>query len=201
MASALAVGSAQSIEYGERQTNDRQPPDKVMDAIGLKAGMVIGEVGAGRGRYTVHLAARVGPTGKVYANDIDAGGLAHIRDRCQKDGLTNVETILGRSDDPLLPAGELDMIIMVLTFHHLRQPVEMFKAMAPSLKPGGTVVVIDPDPVKDHDRGPESTSREEIEACAGAAGYELVRVETFLPRDNIFILRIKPAERPTSDPS
>ena len=115
--------------------------------------------------------------------------------------MDNVETILGRSDDPLLPAGELDMIFMVLTYHHLRQPVDMLKAMAPSLKPGATVVVVDPDPVKDHDRGPESTSREEIERDAAAAGYELVRVETFLPRDNIFILRVKPVRDSTSDPS
>lgn len=201
MAFVQLAGSAQTVEYGERQTNERQPPDKVMDAVGVKAGMTIGEVGAGRGRYTVHLAVRVGPSGKVYANDIDADGLAHIRERCQKDGLANVETILGRPDDPLFPAGKLDLIFMVLTYHHLRQPVDMLKAMAPSLKPGATVVVVDPDPVKDHDRGPESTSKEEIERDAAEAGYELVRVETFLPRDNIFILRVKPAKGPTSDPS
>jgi len=69
------------------------------------------------------------------------------------------------------------------------------------LKTGATVVVIDPDPVKDHDRGPESTSKDEIERDVAAAGYELVRVETFLSRDNIFILRVKPPRLPTSDPS
>jgi ubiquinone/menaquinone biosynthesis C-methylase UbiE len=201
LAAVAAVISAQTVEYGERQTNERQPPDKIMDAIGVKAGMVIGEIGAGRGRYTVHLAARVGPSGTVYANDINADGLAHIRERCSKDGLANVETILGRSDDPLFPAGKLDMIFMVLTYHHLSQPVEMLKAMVPSLKPGATVVVIDPDPVKDHDPGPESTSKEEIERDAAAAGYELVRVETFLARDNIFVLRVKPPRLPTSGPS
>jgi ubiquinone/menaquinone biosynthesis C-methylase UbiE len=183
--------AAQAVEYGERQTNERQPPDKVMDAIGLKAGMVVGEVGSGRGRYTVHLAARVGPAGRIFANDINAGGLAHIRERCLNDGLNNVETILGRTDDPLFPVGKLDMIFMILTYHHLSQPVDMLKAMVTSLKPGATVVVVDPDPVKDRDRGPESTSREEIERDAAAAGYELVRVETFLPRDNIYILRVK----------
>ncbi len=191
-AASLAVSSAaQTVESGEARTNERQPPDKVMDAIGLKAGMVVGEVGAGHGRYTVHLAVRVGPAGKVYANDINADSLAHIRDRCKADGFENVETILGRSDDPLFPAGRLDMIFMVLTYHHLSQPVEMLKAMIPSLKPGATVVVLDPDPVRDHDRGPESTSREEIERDAAAAGFELVRMETFLPLDNIFILKVK----------
>lgn len=192
LAAFLPVGiAAQTVEAGERRTNERQPPDKVMDAIGLKEGMAVGEVGAGRGRYTVHLAARVGPAGRVYANDINAGGLAHVRERCANDGLANVETILGNTDDPLFPAGKLDMIFMVLTYHHLSRPVEMLKAMIPSLKPGATVVVVDPDPVKDHDRGPESTSREEIERDAAEAGLELVRMETFLSLDNIFILKVK----------
>jgi hypothetical protein len=66
----------------------------------------------------------------------------------------------------------------------------MLKAMIPSLKPGATVVVVDPDPIKDRDRGPESTSKEEIERDAAESGYELVRTEMFLPRDNIFILRV-----------
>jgi precorrin-6B methylase 2 len=191
LAAAAAGDSAQTVERGERRTNERQPPDKVMDAIGLKAGMVVGEVGAGGGRYTVHLAVRVGPAGRVYANDINADGLAHIRERCKAAGLENVETILGRSDDPLFPAGKLDMVFMVLTYHHLSRPVEMLKAMIPSLRPAATVVVLDPDPVRDHDRGAESTSREEIERDAAAAGFELVRAETFLPLDNIFILKVK----------
>jgi len=201
LAASLAYGSAaQTVEIGERRTNERQPPDKVMDAIGLKEGMVVGEVGSGRGRYTIHLAARVGPAGRVYANDINADGLAHIRERCANDGLANVETILGRSDDPLFPAGKLDMVFMVLTYHHLSQPVEMLKAMIPSLKPGATVVVVDPDPVRDHDRGPESTSREEIERDAAEAGFELVRMETFLSLDNIFILRVNQAGRHVQRP-
>jgi predicted methyltransferase len=69
------LASLTRVQQAERSGNDRQPPEKVMDAIGLKAGMVVGEVGAGRGRYTKQLARRVGPAGKVYANDIasDAG--------------------------------------------------------------------------------------------------------------------------------
>jgi ubiquinone/menaquinone biosynthesis C-methylase UbiE len=164
-----------------------------MDAIGLGPGMVVGEVGAGQGRFTVHLAARVGPAGKVYANDIDGGGLAHIRERCQRDGTTNVETVLGRVDDPLFPRDSLDLAFMILTYHHLSRPVDLLKNLAPSLKPGAVVAVVDPDPVKDSDRaGHESTSKEEIEKDAAAAGYELVRLETFLSRDNLFILRLKP---------
>jgi ubiquinone/menaquinone biosynthesis C-methylase UbiE len=192
LAFAPSTFALQTVEYGEARTNERQPPDKIMDAIGLRAGMVVGEVGAGHGRFTVHLAVRVGPAGKVYANDIDATGLARIRERCQRDGIGNVETILGRVDDPLFPPNSLDLAFMILTYHHLSRPVDLLKNLAASLRPGATVVVVDPDPVKDSDRrGDESTSREEIERDAAAAGYELVRVETFLVRDNLFILRVK----------
>lgn len=179
--------------WGEKRTNERQPPGKIMDAIGLGPGMVVGEVGAGRGRFTIHMAVRVGPTGKIYANDINADSLATLRDRAESDRLSNIETILGRVDDPLFPKNALDMVFMILTYHHLAKPVELLKNLLPSLKPGATVVVIDPDPVKDHDRrdGYESTTREEIEPVAQAAGFEIARIETFLARDTIFILKVK----------
>lgn len=186
--------STQSVyeDYGERRTNERQPPDKVMEAVGIKAGMVIGEVGAGRGRYTVHLASRVGETGKIFANDINARSLSYLRDRCQREGLTNVETILGDVDDPLFPDNALDMVFMVLVYHHLDDPTALFRNLIPSLRSGATVVVLDPDPIRDRDRsGRESTSEEEIREETEPAGFELVRTETFLERDNIFILRVK----------
>jgi ankyrin repeat protein/L-ascorbate metabolism protein UlaG (beta-lactamase superfamily) len=179
-------------ERGERYTNERQPPDKIMAAIGVKAGMVIGEVGAGRGRFTVQLADRVGNAGKIYANDIDQGSLEYLRDRCKRLGLNNVEIIHGKVDDPLFPKASLDMAFMILTYHHLAEPVALLKNLIPSLKPGATVVIVDPDPEKDKDRaGRESTSEEKIRKEAGEAGFELVRIETFLEKDNIFILRRK----------
>ena len=188
--------NAQTVDSRERATNERQPPGKVMDAIGLKPGMVVGEVGAGRGRYTVHLAVRVGPTGRIYANDINEAALAVLRDRCLGDKLANVETILGCVDDPLFPKAALDMVFMVLTYHHLAKPVDLLKNLIPSLKPGATVVVIDPDSVKDPGQpNSEYTSREKIEREAAAAGFEVAKVETFLQRDNLFILKVKESSR------
>jgi SAM-dependent methyltransferase len=179
--------------YLEQQTNERQPPDKVLAAIGVKPGMVIGEVGAGRGRYTVHLARGVGDSGKVYANDINAASLEYLRRRCADEGIRNVETILGEVEDPLFPPGALDMAFMVLTYHHLAKPVELLKNLIPSLKPGAIIVVIDPDPERDEDGGGhESTSAEKMRRDASRAGLQVVRIETFLERDNIFILRVKP---------
>jgi SAM-dependent methyltransferase len=188
----LAFSQTSIEERGEGRTNERQPPDKIMAAIGVQAGMVIGEVGAGQGRFTVHLARKVGESGKIYANDIDESSLEHLRDRCKRLGLDNVDIIHGQVEDPLFPKDSLDMVFMILTYHHLAKPVALLKSLIPSLKLGATVVVVDPDPEKDKDRGGrESTSEEKIRKEAGEAGLELVRVETFLEKDNIFILRVK----------
>ena len=82
----------------EQRCNSLQPADKVMDAIGVKPGMMVGEVGAGRGRFAVKMAKRVGTTGKIYANDIDARELEYLKHRCKRDHITNIETILGTDD-------------------------------------------------------------------------------------------------------
>ncbi len=97
--------SAQSelSDYWEKADNERQPPDQVMDALGIKPGMVIGEVGAGRGRYTVLLASRVGPAGKVYAEDINSSSLDYLRERLKKAEISNTEVILGEVNDPSFP--------------------------------------------------------------------------------------------------
>jgi SAM-dependent methyltransferase len=180
------------VEASEQGSNAGQPPDKVMDAIGVKPGMVIGEVGAGRGRYTVHLARRVGTTGRIYANDINETDLNYLRDRCRQDGIKNVEIIVGKVEDPLFPKDTLDMAFMILTYHHLSRPVALLKNIIPCLKPGATVVIVDPDP--DKNRGSpaqESTSPEKMRREAAEAGFEIARTETFLVLDNIFILRLK----------
>jgi len=189
------------IEEWEKKINEeRQPPEKVMDAIGVKPGMTIGEVGAGRGRYTVHLARRVGNEGKILANDIDENALSYLRERCRRNNIQNIETILGKVDDPLFPEQSLDMVIMVWVYHMLEQPVPLLKNLRSSLKPGATVVILDPpdeeidEEIKeikgkiDPDR---PTIKERIEKGGAEAGFELVRIENFLPKDTIYILKVK----------
>ncbi len=180
-------------EDGERWFNERHLPDKVMDALGIKPGMTIGEVGSGRGRYTVHLAARVGPAGKIYAEDIDTAGLDHLRERIKRARLSNVEVILGEVDNPLFPKNSLDAVIMVLTYHHLARPVDLLRNLIPSLKPGAIVALLDADAVKEPGgEASEYTSREQVEREAAEAGFELFRSVDFLPKEmigNSFFLR------------
>lgn len=200
------VAQTQLEESWESGPNKRQPANKVMEIAGIKPGMIIGEIGAGRGRYTVQLAQMVGDQGKVYANDIDAGAIGYLKERCRRNGLANVETVLGRTDDPLFPRTGLDMIFMVWTYHMMEKPVAMLKSMAAYLKPGATVVMVEPVPAETEDEIKEATARhgkkpsginvvseDSVKRDAAAAGFEFVRMDSSLSRDNIFILRLKPA--------
>ncbi len=102
----LAV-SASAVPAAARDDAARDAelqPERVMDAIGIRPGMVVGEAGAGRGYFTFKLARRVGETGKVYANDIDNDALAHVRERCRDESVRNIETVLGEVADPPFPA-------------------------------------------------------------------------------------------------
>ncbi|MGE5457382.1 MAG: class I SAM-dependent methyltransferase, partial [Methanococcaceae archaeon] len=101
----------------EKLLNQRQPPEVVLNVIGVKPGMTIGEIGAGRGRYTVFLAKKVGEGGKVLANDIDESSLAFLRGRSKRLNLNNVETIVGEMNNPMFPKNSVDIAIMVLVYH------------------------------------------------------------------------------------
>jgi ubiquinone/menaquinone biosynthesis C-methylase UbiE len=188
---AAANVQSQSVEEWEKQTFIKQPPEEVMDGAGVEPGMVVGELGAGRGRFTLHLARRVGDGGKVLANDIDGESLAFLRERCRSAGIENVETIQGRVDDPMFAKASLDMAFMVWTYHFFDQPVAMLKSLLPALKPGATVVAVEPDPVRGPGGSDHGVSRERMREEAAEAGFELVRTETFLPEDLLFVLRPK----------
>ena len=188
-------------EGWEMQYLERQPPDKIMDLLGIKPGMTIGEIGAGRGRMTVYFAREVGTSGRIYANDIDELSLSYLRGRCRRLGFTNVEIITGKMDDPLLPEKSLDMAIMVLVYHMIDKPDKLLENIKKSLKPGATLVIIDPvDKEIDREFGIDRskpdvktlTIRERVANSAKNSGYTLVKVDTSLPSDIIFTL--KPAQ-------
>jgi ubiquinone/menaquinone biosynthesis C-methylase UbiE len=166
-----------------------QQPEKVMDAIGVTPGMTVGEVGAGEGYFTFKLAGRVGSEGKVYANDIDQSALRHIEDRYRRDGISQITTIIGEREDPLFPAGVMDLVIMVYVLHDLAKPVELLRNVQPALKPGAPLVILERDPEKTGDRSGHFYNREKLLSIVSEAGFELVRIETFLSRDNVYIFK------------
>ena len=167
-----------------------QQQGKVMDAIGIKEGMIIVEAGAGRGYFTVHLADRVGNNGKIYANDISQYSLNQLKRRCEQEDINNVEIILGEVENPLFPEEKLDMVIMVYVFHHLDKPVEFLENIKPSLKEGAPLVILEQDPDKFDDAKGHFYKKEKILKEVKKSGFKLDRIETFLPRDTIYIYRL-----------
>ena len=166
-----------------------QQPEKVMDVIGVKAGMTIGEVGAGNGYFTFKLAGRVGPSGLVYANDIDANALRNLAAGAEQRKIGNIVTVKGEVDDPLFPPGVMDLVIMVYVFHEVAQPVKLLQNIKASLKPNAAVVILDQDPDKVRSSSGHFFPKDKILKLVSEAGFEVVGIETFLPRDNFYILR------------
>ncbi len=194
MAAGLSWAEDQpfELEPWEVRLNERQPPLEIMAAIGVEPGMVIAEIGAGTGRMTIWLASRVGTDGHVYANDIDTDSLDQLARRCEREGLENVETIVGETEDPLLPAEALDMVFMINVYHHADDAVALVRNALPSLKPDGVLAIVECDPEK-VDWGAEEgcTGKAGMFAELDEAGYEDVRVkdEAFLAEDNIYLAR------------
>src|SRR3954469_10663645 len=130
-AQTMSYLGADWLDRAERVQEEE--PAVALDALKLAAGSIVADVGAGSGYMTVKMAKRVGPTGKVYANDIQPQMLSMLKQRSDREKLTNVELVLGAFDDPKLPANALDLILMVDVYHEFSQPQQMLRHMRESL--------------------------------------------------------------------
>ncbi len=120
-----------------------QRPDEVMDALGIGEGSVVADLGAGGGWFTIRLADRVGPNGKVYAEDIQHEMIEAMKRRVERLGLTKrVEFKLGEANDPKLPPGVLDAALIVDAYHEMVQPVTLLRNLARSLKSTGRIGIV-----------------------------------------------------------
>ena len=190
MAACLPLATP-NASFGQADRETWQPPDKIMDAVGVKPGMRVGEAGAGRGYFTFPLARRVGPEGVVFANDISTSSLDVIRSRASTEGLDNVQIVVGAVEDPLFPEKNLDMVVMVYVLHMLEKPVEFMQNVRGYIGAEGTLVIIEKDATHERAHYPSFMARSQVLETMGDTGYELVRTETFLPRDTIYIYRQK----------
>jgi ubiquinone/menaquinone biosynthesis C-methylase UbiE len=129
------------LEREERETEEA--PNRLVSALGLKPGNQVGDVGAGSGYLTWRMARVVGPTGKIYANDIQPEMIAFLRTNLLSRGITNVVPVLGTTTDPRLPDNTLDLILLVDVYHECDHPWEMTRRMTDALKPGGRLVLVE----------------------------------------------------------
>jgi ubiquinone/menaquinone biosynthesis C-methylase UbiE len=142
-----------------------------MDALNIAEGSVVADLGAASGWFTIRMANRVGPNGRVYAEDIQPQMIEVIKRRLPRENLNNVVTKLGTADDPKLPAGELDAVLIVEAFHEMERPVPLLRNVARALKADGRLGIVEftmagggPGPPMNERVDPERVIREANEA-------------------------------------
>jgi len=123
--------------------DERLQINRVMDILEITPGKTVADIGAGSGWFTVRAARRVTETGSVYAVDINPEATRYIDKRAQKEGLHNVKTVLSKSDNPQLPANQIDSVLLLKTYHEVDQPVVLLQNLRACLRPGAKVGVID----------------------------------------------------------
>ncbi len=179
---------AQSRDAIDRMRDRDLQPERIMDVIGLRLGMTIGEAGASYGYFTFKMSRRVGATGTVYANDIDAGALVSIRERAASDKVANIRTVLGEVADPRFPRNDLDMIVVFDCLFEFSEQAAWVKNARRYLKDGGSLVIVDPDRSKMTSE--HILSRQQIQGFARDSGYRVVAVDdTFLKTHMIVVLQ------------
>ena len=181
------------LERAER--DDEEAPDVALSVLKIAKGAAVADIGAGSGYITERLAARVGPGGKVFANDVQPQMLDLLARRLARKKIGNVTLVQGTLDDPKLPPESVDLALMVDVYHEFSQPQAMLRHLREALKPGGRMVLLeyrkeDPAiPIRPEHKMSVAEAKLEVEA----EGFTLAKVDESLPRQHILIFIAKPA--------
>jgi SAM-dependent methyltransferase len=181
------------LERVER--DDEEAPDIALSVLKIPKGAAVADIGAGSGFITERLASRVGPAGKVFANDVQPQMLELLAKRLARKKIANVTLVQGEIDDPKLPSSSVDLEIMVDVYHEFSQPQAMLRHLRDALKPGGRMVLVeyrkeDPTiPIRPEHKMSVAEAKLEVEA----EGFTLSKVDESLPRQHILIFTAKPA--------
>lgn len=192
-APVMSYHGADWLERPEREQEEK--PDEVIKAMGLKDGDIVADIGCGTGYFTRRMAKAVAPRGKVYGVEIQPEFLEMMREKCAAEGIANIVPILGDEDDPKLPKGEIDWILLVDVYHEFQQPEPMLAKMLECLKPGGKVALVEYRLLGDtarHIKIEHRMSVRQVLAEWHPAGFELVDLLEFLPSQHFFIFQRDP---------
>ena len=129
--------------FEEPGRDERLQINRVMDLLNLKPGSTIADIGAGGGWFSVRAARRVAPNGRVIAEDINPKAIDYIRERAQRERLTNIEALLGTPDDPKLAPNSIDAALMLKVYHEIAHPQLVLANLRTALKPGARFGIID----------------------------------------------------------
>jgi SAM-dependent methyltransferase len=185
----------QGADWLERSERDQEEePDVALNVLKIPKGAAVADIGAGSGYITVRLASRVGPTGRVFANDVQPQMLNMLSKRLADRKITNVTLVQGALDDPKLEPASVDLALMVDVYHEFSQPQAMLRHLRDALKPGGRLVLLeyrkeDPAvPIRPEHKMSVAEAKMEVEA----EGFTLSKVDEALPRQHILIFTVKP---------
>jgi ubiquinone/menaquinone biosynthesis C-methylase UbiE len=188
IAGVMGMSGADWLVRPEREAEEQ--PERALDALNLKPGMVVADIGAGVGYMSLRMAKRVGPSGKVYANDLQPEMLAKLRENAARGGIANVITVLGDVADPKLPLNTMDLVLLADVYHEFSQPEQMLRKIRETLKPDGRLVLLeyraeDPRiPINPEHKMTVAQVKAELEP----EGFVLQRAIETLPRQHILIL-------------
>jgi ubiquinone/menaquinone biosynthesis C-methylase UbiE len=170
LVAALGSGCGDWSGFGFHADGSELP--RLRQALALKAGMVVADVGAGKGELTLALAGEVGPSGRVFSTEIDPVRLARLREKVASAGLSHVTVVEAPSRDTGLPPGCCDAIVLRRVYHHLTDPASTNASLLQSLRPGGVLAIIDlPPPFSGH-RGPLGVSAQIVVDEVTRSGFE-----------------------------
>ena len=167
--------------FEDPKRDENLQPNRIMDILGIKEGSTVADIGAGSGWFTVRAARRVGNGGVVYAIDINRDYLKYIDDRARRESFANIRTILGKEDDPLLPAKSVDAVLLLKTYHEVAQPIRLLKRTREAMRAGALLGIIDRNG-KGDDHG---LDKEVVIKEAARAGFVLVNQFNFVKPDNV----------------
>ena len=191
LALCLIMGGCARLKqcaYEGISRDEWQQPQKVIAALDIKPGAAIADLGSGSGYFTFRLAEATGATGKVYAVDVDSDMIGLVTKTAQEKTVSNIEAILAKPDNPLLPKAAVDLIFTSNTYHHIDNRVTYFSNLRQFLRPGGRVAILEYDR-----RGwlqgllRHYTPSEFIQREMEQAGYSLQRSFDFLDRQSFLI--------------
>jgi ubiquinone/menaquinone biosynthesis C-methylase UbiE len=162
---AGAFAAATSVLVAQSPPTSRevwQRPDDIVAALALTAGSQVADVGAGDGFFTLRLARAVGPEGRVLAVDIDQKMLELLKQLAEKEKLSNVDVIRGEPDDPRLPSGSLDAVLIVNAYHEMTQHATILEHIRKALRPNGRLVILEQitDRLRDEQRAAQVKAHE-----------------------------------------
>jgi ubiquinone/menaquinone biosynthesis C-methylase UbiE len=190
IANVMSYAGAPWLERSDRE--DEEAPAKLIAKLAVQPGQNIADIGCGSGYYSRRLAPLVAPTGKIYGVDIQPEMLRMLEEGARQEGLTNIVSVLSEPDDPKLPAGAIDWILLVDVYHELQNPEPMLRKMRDALSPTGRVALVEfrlEGDTAAHIRTEHRMSVEQVLAEWKPAGFELVELWEEMPTQHVFVFK------------